>query len=119
LLPTVPTVPTHASVHVVAAPHCPVASQVCTCVSLVHFVVPGTHTPPQVPPAVPTHAYAHAVGGPHWPVMSHVSTLVLPIEASAVTHCVLPGLQTPAQDPLTHAWLVQGDGVPHIPFEHV
>jgi hypothetical protein len=63
-------------------------------VSLVHIVVPGTHTPPQVPPAaptVPTQASAHAVAVPHWPVMSHVAICV------SLVHVVVPGTHTPPQ----------------------
>jgi hypothetical protein len=54
LPPSVPTPPTHASAQVVAAPHCPSAPQVATCVSLVHSVAPGAHTPVQTPP---THVW--------------------------------------------------------------
>jgi hypothetical protein len=49
LPPTVPTAPTHAFAHVVAAPHCPSAPHVATCVSLVQRVAPVAHTPVQAP----------------------------------------------------------------------
>jgi hypothetical protein len=32
-------------------------------------------------------------------------------------HWVDPGVHTPAQAPLTHAWLVQVLGLPHVPLE--
>jgi hypothetical protein len=64
-------------VHVVAVSHCPLVAQVSICVSLVHIVVPGTHTPPQlvpIVPRVPTHAFEHAVAAPHCPVVAQAST---------------------------------------------
>jgi hypothetical protein len=47
-----------------------------------------------------THASEHVVVT-HWPVVLHVCTCV------SLMHCVAPGVQTPAQAPLTHAWFVQ------------
>jgi hypothetical protein len=60
-------------------------------------LAPGTHTPPQL---VPAHASAHVVVA-HWPFEPHVCTCV------SLMHCVAPGVQTPVQAPLTHAWFVQ------------
>ena len=108
-----PTAPTHAYVHVVAGSHCPFVPHVACWVSLVHSVVPGTQTPPQLPGtvfSVPTHAYAHVVGVvPHCPVVSHVTCWV------SLVHSIVLGLHLPEHAPATHAWLTHGNGVPHIP----
>jgi hypothetical protein len=48
------------------------------------------------------------MGAPHVPALPHVST-PLP------EHWTAPGLQTPTQAPVTHAWLLHGTAVPQVP----
>jgi hypothetical protein len=79
-----------------------------------HSVVPGTHTPPQLPGTVftvPTQALVHVVAVPHWPFVLHVATCV------SLVHSVVPGLHVPVHTPPTHAWFVQATAFPHWPFE--
>ena len=93
-----------------AAPHCPVALQVCTPLPE-HWVWPGlqaTHPPSRqagVPPAQATDA-------PQVPVEPHVST---PLPA----HRALPAAHEPVQTPATHVLSTHDVGAPHMPPTHV
>jgi hypothetical protein len=52
----------------------------------------------------------HAAAAPQAPVLSHVWTPLLD-----GSQRVAPGVQTPAQAPETHAWLVQETAVGQLP----
>jgi hypothetical protein len=52
----------------------------------------------------------HAVVEPHWPLALQTCVL-FPWQR------VAPGVQTPVQAPLTHAWFVQLLGEPHAPLD--
>jgi hypothetical protein len=92
------------ALHATALPQLPVPSHVWT-PSPMHCVVPGVHTPPQLPAE---HANWQGAGLPQLPVMSHVCT-ALP------EHWVVPATQAPTQVPPTHVWFVQAVALPHAP----
>jgi hypothetical protein len=96
---------THANMHVMGAPHCPVALQVCTCVADVHCVSLGLQAPVQAP-SMQTRSHAA-------PTFSHLA------ESLQRCRCLSwqrrpPGLQSPVQPASKHALgqLVAG---PHWP----
>ena len=93
--------------HVIGDPQLPVMSHVLIWVSLVHIIVPGVHTPVQLPltQAMPVQFMAL----PHSPVDPHCKTL-LPEQV------VAPGVQTPPQLVPTHTYW-HAIGFPYAPLE--
>lgn len=87
--PTWPIVPTHAFAQVVAAPHCPFALHVSTCVSLVHRVVLGVQA------------------ASHWGAVIEPSTqvpAVLHVSGVAPSHPVVSGVHSPVHAPAVHRY---------------
>lgn len=82
--------------------HLPVASQVRSVLSLQVLSVAGRQTAPHCPGVMVPFVQAP------W---------LLQVWGMVPEQLVAPGAQTPVQTPLTHAWLVQATGAPHVPEE--
>jgi hypothetical protein len=105
--PTRSIVPTHASLQVMAGPHCPLMLHIATCVSLVHSVVLGLHVPEQTPPM---HAwFVQFIGVPHI-ADTQACTAEVP------EHCTAPVVHEPEHAPIRHVELEQSTAAPHVPF---